>query len=208
MESVEPKDQDVNQFVRPHGFLGRVAGLLMALLNADMERVVVSAPPLDERASVLEIGFGPGIGIRLLARRLPGGFVAGIDPSDVMLRQATARNRDGVRSGRVDLRLGTSSHLPWEAARFDAVCTVNNVHFWPSLADDLREVRRVLRPSGFLSIGVHAWADAHALDRGDRGRPWRDHIVASLDRARYEVLRSSESRARSGRALYFLARAI
>jgi trans-aconitate methyltransferase len=40
---------------------------------------------------VLEVGFGPGVGIQLVLERLAGGWVAGIDQSQEMVGQAAAR---------------------------------------------------------------------------------------------------------------------
>ena len=54
---------------------------------------------------ILEIGFGPGLVIRELARRATDGFVLGIDRSEVMVRQAAVRNRRcRPRSSRVATR--------------------------------------------------------------------------------------------------------
>ena len=142
------EQEKVNQFALPHGLTGRLAGRLMAVVNADMERAAVSALDLEGDERVLEVGFGPGVGIRLLSGRLPRGAVEGIDPSGVMLTQAVRRNRKAVAQGRVELRLGTSAHLPWPDGRFDAVVSVNNVQEWPSLGSDLAEVRRVLEEHG------------------------------------------------------------
>jgi ubiquinone/menaquinone biosynthesis C-methylase UbiE len=55
----------------------------------------------DER--VLEIGFGPGRLIQVLAQRVSAGLVAGLDPSEVMVGQAARRNREFTRQGRVEL---------------------------------------------------------------------------------------------------------
>ena len=199
-------DDKVNQFALPHGRGGRVAGYLMALFNADMERAAVSALAFSPTDAALEIGFGPGVGIKVLTRRLPRGFVAGIDPSEVMLAQATRRNRAPIREGNVELRLGTAESLPWETERFNGVCSVNNIQEWPSLDADLTEVRRVMRLDGRVSIAVHQWVDKYAKDRGDRSRPWADHIIAALRRAGFSEIRAWAKWALSGRALYFSAR--
>ena len=76
----------------------------------------------DDR--VLGIGFGPGKQIQLPARRATAGLVAGVDLSEVMVEQATRRNRALVRQGRVDLRRGTVSDLPFGDRQFTKVCAV------------------------------------------------------------------------------------
>ncbi len=177
----------------------------MAVGNADMERAAVDALALSGCEKALEIGFGPGIGIRRLARAAPIRYVAGIDPSEVMLSQAARRSAAAIDAGRIDLRLGTASRLPWPDELFDAVLSVNNIQEWPSLHDDLIEVRRVLRDGGRLVIAVHAWVDKYAKDRGDEQRPWGEHIESALSAAGFRAVCSTQRRARSGRALYFEA---
>ena len=54
---------------------------------------------------ILEIGFGPGLAIRELARRATDGFVLGIDHSEVMVRRAAIRNRAAIEQGRVRLAI-------------------------------------------------------------------------------------------------------
>ena len=198
-------EEKVNQFALPHGLGGRVVGLVMAVGNADMERKAVNTLALSGHESVLEIGFGPGVGIRMLAKRLPGGFVAGIDPSEVMIEQATRRNRNAIERGRAELRRGTASALPWKAERFDSVLSVNNIQEWPSLRGDLQEVWRVLTPGGRVAIAVHAWVAKYAKDRGDPDRPWDEHVIEALRATGFSDVSSQSGRALSGRAFYIAA---
>jgi SAM-dependent methyltransferase len=95
---------------------------------------------------VLEIGFGPGIAIRELARRAADGRVCGIDHSEVMLRQASRRNADAIRRGAVDLRLGSVDALPDFDAPFDKIMAVNALLFWREPDARLRALSRLLRP--------------------------------------------------------------
>jgi SAM-dependent methyltransferase len=96
-----------SQFIEPHGFAGWLAGWEMALRPSNRRRIawavsLLEAAPTDR---VLEIGFGPGIAIRELSRRVTRGLVCGVDHSAVMVRQAARRNAAAMSTGRVDLRL-------------------------------------------------------------------------------------------------------
>lgn len=139
-------------FRDPKGFLGRIAGLLMVITNRQINRFAVELLDVQPRDRVLEIGFGPGVCIAMLAERANYGLVAGVDPSPTMIAQAGSRNRTFLHSGRVELKVGSVSAIPYPDASFDKVCSINNIYFWPSRGDDLREIRRVMKEGGTLAL--------------------------------------------------------
>src|SRR5262245_28733762 len=138
----------MRMFGRPRGILGRLGGIIMGRMNRGASVGVIDA--LDVRADdkVLEIGFGPGVGIQILLQRAANGSVAGVDPSQEMVVQASARNADGVRSRRADLRYGAAEHLPFADATFDKALAINSMQVWPTADLGLREILRVLKPGG------------------------------------------------------------
>jgi ubiquinone/menaquinone biosynthesis C-methylase UbiE len=146
----------VGQFGHPRGVAGRVAGWVMAHRpsNRQRNRWVVSLLDVQPTDRVLEIGFGPGLAIAELSRRVGDpGHVYGIDPSDVMLRQATRRNAAAIAAGRVTLGRASVDRLPPSfGGPFDAILTVNSLGFWPAPAKRLDELRRRLRPGGRIAI--------------------------------------------------------
>jgi ubiquinone/menaquinone biosynthesis C-methylase UbiE len=77
---------------------------------------------------VLEIGFGPGIAVREIARRATRGEVVGIDHSAVMRAQAARRNAAAIREGRVALIVASVEDLP--------TLDGNSTRSWPSTTPD------------------------------------------------------------------------
>lgn len=140
------------QFGEPEGAAGWLIGHLMALKNRGRSDWVLSRLGLHPHAEVLEVGFGPGADVRRAGR--VAGFVAGIDHSAEMVRQATRRNRDAVAAGRVDLRQASASSIPWPNDRFDVVFSINALHFSRELGRPLDEMRRVARPGGLVAVAV------------------------------------------------------
>jgi len=143
-----------SQFRQPRGCAGWLAGWEMALRSSNRQRNVwavglLGAEPTDR---VLEIGCGPGIAIRALSRRATHGLVYGVDHSAVMVRQATRRNAEAVRAGRVVLRLGAAEHLPAFAEPFDKVLAVNNMGMWHEPDEGLQALHRLMRPGGRIAI--------------------------------------------------------
>jgi SAM-dependent methyltransferase len=92
----------------------------------------------------LEVGCGTG---RWLTELYPVVHrICGLDFSLGMLQQARARHASLPLVG------GDASHLPFPAASFDFVFTVNAVHHFSDKQAFIREARRVLRIGGALAI--------------------------------------------------------
>jgi ubiquinone/menaquinone biosynthesis C-methylase UbiE len=146
----------VRQFSNPKGPAGTLAGLVMAHRSSNVRRNRWAVDLLNVRPTdrVLEIGFGPGVAIGELSRRIgPAGHVYGIDLSEVMLRQATRRNAAAIRAGRVTLRRASVENLAAAApGLFDVILAVNNLAFWPDPVERLRELRQRLVPSGRMAV--------------------------------------------------------
>jgi len=141
-----------SQFACPTGLLGVVVGRLMAVKNAKMNEFAVEMLDVQPDDQALEIGFGHGRTIRMIAERAKAGFVAGVDLSDVMVRQAAKYNLDLIVAGRAEVRQGSVADLPYECGRFTKVLAVNNYQFWPNAELNLGEMRRVMREGGLLVI--------------------------------------------------------
>ncbi len=138
----------------PRGFWGALIGYSMAWTHRMRNAWTLSLLDLRATDRVLEIGCGPGTAIRDVARVATGGFVAGIDPSDVMVGQAVGRNRRAIHEKRVEVRLAAMSAIPYADASFDKVFGTNSIQFSKALLSDLREVHRVLRPGGLAVFSV------------------------------------------------------
>ena len=136
----------------PAGLLGRIGGRVMAgRRQRAIAEHVAELLQVQREDKVLEIGFGPGVGIQCLSERIRGeGLIVGIDPSDVMMQMAKARNAGAIEKGTVKLLSGTVEHIPWESEFFDKAYAMNSFHLWPDKAAGLSEVRRVLKPGGRL----------------------------------------------------------
>jgi ubiquinone/menaquinone biosynthesis C-methylase UbiE len=141
-----------SQFACPTGLLGGIVGRLMAVKNARMNEFAVEMLDVQPDDQALEVGFGHGRTIRMIAERAKAGFVAGVDLSDVMVRQAAKNNLDLIVAGRAEVCQGSVADLPYECGRFTKVLAVNNYQFWPNAELNLGETRRVMREGGQLVI--------------------------------------------------------
>jgi len=169
----------------------------MALETArDNERAIeLLAPrPADH---VLEIGFGHGRTIARLAKLVPSGVVAGVEVSERMLRMAGRLNRRLIEQGRVELKRAEDAAIPYEEEQFDRVLTVHTLYFWPSPADSLREIRRVMKPGGRVVLGFRS-ADDSSIFRDFPRSAYRFYrsgeVVRLLEGAGFYEVRAREPR--------------
>ena len=109
---------------------------------------------------------GTGTGFLAEAALDAGARVIGVDVSDAMLEQARSRF-----AGRAfDARKGEVDALPLETAEADAVLANMVLHHAPEPARAIREMSRVLKPSGTLVITdadthTHEWLRTEQHDR-------------------------------------------
>ncbi|WGS21533.1 MULTISPECIES: class I SAM-dependent methyltransferase [unclassified Bradyrhizobium] len=145
-------------FGRPQGLLGRLGGAIMARMNAECGAWVVELLEVEPDDRVLEVGFGPGAAMQHLSGLVSAGSIAGVDPSAEMVEQARSRNAAAVRSGRVDLQLGSVERLPFGDNSFDKALAINSMQVWPVAIAGLREISRVLKPGGRIALGFTAYS--------------------------------------------------
>jgi SAM-dependent methyltransferase len=103
-------------------------------------------------ATLLDVGCGGGRTIHTLATMASERTVYGIDYSSASVAASARTNTAEIRVGRVDVRQGTVSHLPYRDGMFDVVTAIETLYYWPDPVADLREVGRVLKPGGQLLI--------------------------------------------------------
>jgi ubiquinone/menaquinone biosynthesis C-methylase UbiE len=101
---------------------------------------------------VLDVACGTGTVARLAAEQVgPTGRVAGLDISAGML---TVARLIPLPAGQVEWREADAQSIPFADGSFDIVTCQLGLQFIPDRAKALREMRRVLVPSGRLAIMV------------------------------------------------------
>jgi len=141
-----------SQCKRPRGWFGR---FVLWNMNSRHARVTdwglshVNVRPSDV---VLDVGCGGGRTVAKLAAMASEGKVYGVDFSPESVAMARKINRQLIAAGCVDIREASVSQLPFAEGMFDVVTAVETHFWWPDLANDMREVFRVIKPGGTLAI--------------------------------------------------------
>jgi SAM-dependent methyltransferase len=142
----------VPQCQKPTGLLGR---FMLWNMNSRHSKVTdwgLSHISIGTHDSILDIGCGGGRTVSKLAALATEGEVCGLDYSKESVAVASRINREWIKMGRVEIREGTVSQLPFPDAVFDLVTAVETHFWWPDLSVGMREILRVLKPGGTLII--------------------------------------------------------
>jgi ubiquinone/menaquinone biosynthesis C-methylase UbiE len=150
-------------------YLGRRAVVLMYDITAHKYDGIKQFDAIDERQAIarplmvalkdkthpllLDVATGTArVPALLLNEPAFQGQVVGLDAAGKMLAQAQAKLAqlpDG-RSQSAMLVQQTADRLPFDSERFDAVCCLEALEFFPDDRVALREIARVLKTGGFL----------------------------------------------------------
>lgn len=155
------------QLGHPSGVRGRLVGVALNRGNRRLVSAAVRALQPDEASAVVDVGFGGGVGLKLLLDSVgPSGRVHGVEVSETMLSQAARRYRRDIAAARLALQSGSMTQLPFTDEALDGAITVNTIYFVNSLDRAFTELARVIGSSGRIVIGL---ADPAAM-RKCRGR--------------------------------------
>ncbi len=119
---------------------------------------IIEALPYEDGFRILEIGCGPGVAARALARRMQRGYVLGIDRSAKAIQQALSGSQAEIRTRRLEFRQVAIEdlELPPDEERFDLAFAVRvgalDGRHPESEQAALNQIRKALKKSGRLFI--------------------------------------------------------
>jgi SAM-dependent methyltransferase len=122
--------------------------------QAPVYEAVLDALGIGPGTTLLDVGCGSGVGLRLAADR--GARVFGLDASQALLDIARARVPEA------DLHTGDLQFLPYADDTFDVVTGFNAFQFAADMTAALREARRVTKPGG--RVVTQVWGRAERCD--------------------------------------------
>jgi ubiquinone/menaquinone biosynthesis C-methylase UbiE len=152
----------INQCRKPTGWLGR---FVLRSMNASHSKLTdwgLEHVAVGKGDTILDVGCGGGRTVSKLAAMAAEGKIYGVDYSAESVAASRRTNARGIDAGRVEVRRGCVSLLPFPDGMFDLVTGVETHFWWPDLPGDMREVFRVLKPGGMLVLIAEVYGGSRA----------------------------------------------
>ncbi|RSD26196.1 SAM-dependent methyltransferase [Mesobacillus subterraneus] len=146
-------DTMAKQFEQPKGLLGKLAGTIMYFENRKINKWSIEKLKLQKYDRVLEVGYGPGYGIKTMMSACRFITVDGIDLSKKMMKEATKRNKEWIDEGRLTLSAGdVVDYKPGH--RFNKIISVNNYPLWDQPMKSLNHLYHLMARRGRIVLTV------------------------------------------------------
>lgn len=171
-------DPVIKQLRKPTGLLGSLMAKVMNLSHNKLTNWGLSHIQINNDYTILDIGCGGGGAINKLAKIANIGKVYGIDYSDESVIVSRKKNKKFIKRGRVNIQKGNVSSLPYSDNYFNLITAIESYYYWPDLDHDMKEILRVLKPSGILII-IGALYKNSKFDT--RNQKWVKKLVKKLN---------------------------
>ena len=144
-----------NQLRKPTGTKGIVVADFLRSHNFFQNRWSISLLKLKPTDTVLEIGFGTGEGLKMIANKVRFGKIWGLDFSKLMVETAKKLNAERVKSKKLELLSGEVSKYNFKQLKFDKILGVNVLYFWKKPQTVMSKLFRLLNPGGRLALFIY-----------------------------------------------------
>lgn len=172
------------QLERPSGLFGKIVSKGMDMRNRKFYQRIIAELDIQKGDKVFEIGYGPGLGINLLAQSRPGCLIDGIDFSELMVQMATKRNQEFIDKGMVSLKYGDLLTAEFGNERYDKIFCVNVIYFWKDLNPVFTKIYSMLNNGGTFGIFM---TSARELKAGKFPENFHKYSVEEVESALREA---------------------
>lgn len=140
------------QFKKPSGLFGIFSSNIMIKGNKANYEKLIKDLDLQPAYKLLEIGYGPGVGINMIAKACNSCIIHGIDFSKLMYKRARKYNKQYLDSNTMVLLYGDFLNAPFAGNEYDKIFCLNVVYFWNPLQEPFKRVLSLLKDGGAFHI--------------------------------------------------------
>ncbi|WP_238882044.1 class I SAM-dependent methyltransferase [Clostridium sp. YIM B02551] len=157
----------LNQCRKPTGDLGKFVVDDMNQNHYELTGWGLDRLSIKEEGIILDIGCGGGRTVNRLASLSKNGKVFGIDYSIDCVNWAREFNKELIDEGRVYISNASVEKLPYDDEMFDIITAVETIYFWLDFLANIKEVLRVLKPTGKFLIINEVYSSERFKERND-----------------------------------------
>ena len=141
------------QFRKPSGLLGRIISKIMEEHNIYLyDFILEEINKINNFEKILEIGYGPGLGINKLLSQNNKVTFNGIDFSKLMYKRATRLNKYYISKNKLNLIYGDLKEYDFDEQKYKVIFGINIVYFWNSLNEYFKKIYKLLKKNGLLIL--------------------------------------------------------
>ncbi len=142
---------------RPNGLTGAIAGKLMNIVHYGfykniINKHVITAIKSTNQITVLDVGCGGGVSVKIFANSPVIKKIYGIDYSDDMVELSRKFNSKEISDKKAEVLIADVSELPFNENHFDIITAFDTINFWPNHKQAISEILRILKKGGSFFI--------------------------------------------------------
>lgn len=151
------------------------ARVLFSLNRRKEFNSIISLGKIDNSDNLLDVGSGEGYWTNQFAKITKKAI--GIDPD----KNAILDSRKFFSSENIEFVEGIAEELPFEKNSFDKVVSVSVLEHVPNQEQALKEISRVLKPGGMLSISVDVLNEDNSSKNFRKWHQEKHYVTEYLD---------------------------
>ena len=141
-----------SQLNNPNGVKGIEISNMMSETNAVMTSSTIDSLQISNNDSILELGPGNGSHLSQILNKSLAVKYVGLEISELMQKEAMKINQNYIDHHQATFCLYNGNTIPFANDTFDKVMTVNTIYFWQNPNEFIKEIYRVTKPNGIVSI--------------------------------------------------------
>lgn len=142
----------IEQCRNPTGFIGNRMIEIWNKIFSQMALWGLSHTDIKDSDVILEIGFGGGVIINYLAKKINKGKIYGVDISNASLQKSIKLNKTYIKKGTVELLNCPVEEMSFPEKKFDKIFAIQTHIYWKEFEKSIEKIYKLLNHNGTFNI--------------------------------------------------------
>jgi ubiquinone/menaquinone biosynthesis C-methylase UbiE len=126
---------------------------------------------------LLDIGFGGGMALKLISKRVEHVKLFGIDFSEEALKIGSKNNKEDIENGKITLLQADIEKIPFPDYHFDIITAFQTHYHWQDLDRKVKEIYRVLNRKGQFVIAAEKYKINYHMEKYKTENELRELLI-------------------------------